>query len=87
MQGDWHRASKLDQYLAAIRYDLARTRAKDPGSLKLKDFLLSFAQQQETPLTKKQLQELRKQRAEHSKSAWMMLAAAGATRVAQTKKK
>lgn len=85
MELDWQKATKLDQYLAAIRLEIARSRAKDPGSLKLTDYLLKFAHTEpEKPLTKKEQLELRKQKAAASKAAWMAIAEAGSAR---TKKK
>jgi hypothetical protein len=91
---DWSRTTKLDQYLAAIRYDLARhnPRIKDPDQLELKNFLLKFdtqAQEPRTmtpedklkagiPLTKEEDKLLRKQRTEKSKAAWSIALATAA---------
>lgn len=70
---DETRVTKLDHYLAQIAAEVRRSIAKNPKSVKQKDFIIQFEAPKPSTVKVKHIKRSIAQRTEKSKSIWAQM--------------
>jgi hypothetical protein len=76
----WNRPSRTDHYLMKLIGHTDRHGMKDPTPINLDDYQIKFSFEKKKPLTRKQREQLAKQKMDMHKKKWMSSAKQGKPR-------